>query len=279
MLAIAAVLLIAQAASAVQRSVEPTTDDGRPYLLSAEQMAAGAHQTDHAELFSRGVNGINLLVLRAIDKVQSTAMNGGGYFTGVHAQPAESPIGYRLKLFGHPLLNPPRKTSYCSGASYTAFIETLNLLYPDGEARLSPKRLEAMRMQEPDGGRRNDGVKFWGHWNDDGPGTQFALVQYSGMGVQIAPRRARPGDFVNVSWKNGLGHSVIFLGWHIDSRGQKFIRYWSSQTGTHGLGDQTSNLSKIRAVNVIRLVHPEKLFTFNPATTVDRHIAGSPIDW
>src|SRR5439155_25430026 len=150
---------------------QPTSDDGTPYVLSAAQHSAGAHHTRHAELFSRGVDGINLLVLRDIDKDQSTAPAGGGYFVGVKAQPPESPIGYPLALFGKPLLAPPRTTSYCSGSSYTACIEAMNLLYADDSpSRLSADRFEAMRMQEPDGGRREDGVKFWGHWNADGPG-------------------------------------------------------------------------------------------------------------
>ncbi|HEY1684306.1 MAG TPA: hypothetical protein VGG19_06060 [Tepidisphaeraceae bacterium] len=256
-----------------------TTDDGRPYILTAEQAAAPAHHVRHAELFSRGVNGINLLVLQAIDKVQATAMDGGGYFTGVHAAPAESPIGYELKLFGHSLLSPPRTTSYCSGASYTAFIETLNLLFHDESSRLSPARLEALRMQEPDGSRRNDWIKFWGIWNADGPGSQFALVQYSGMGKEILPRDARPGDFVNINWKNGLGHSVVFLGWVVDAQGRKYIRYWSSQTGTHGLGDQTSALEKVKSVVVTRLEYPEKLFSFNPRSKVNPDVSGDIVDW
>jgi hypothetical protein len=256
-----------------------TTDDGKPYILTAEQAAAPAHHVRHAELFSRDVNGINLLVMKAIDKVQATAMDGGGYFTGVHAQPAESPIGYELKLFGHSLLAPPRTTSYCSGASYTAFIETLNLLYPDAAGKLSTDRVEALRMQEPDGSRRDDWVKFWGYWNADGPGSQFALVQYSGMGKEISPKQARPGDFVNINWNNGLGHSVVFLGWVVDAEGKKSIRYWSSQTGTHGLGDQTSALAKVKSVVVIRLTKPEKVFTLNPEAKVKRDVEGEKADW
>src|SRR5207253_9122527 len=140
----------------------------------------------------------------------------------------ESPIGYPLALFGKPLLAPPRTTSYCSGSSYTAFIEALNLLYgkegaDDGAARLSPDRLEALRMQEPDGGRREDGVKFWGHWNDDGPGCHYALVQYAHMAQEIDPKRARPGDFMNINWKSGLGHSTVFLGYVVDDDGRKSV--------------------------------------------------------
>jgi hypothetical protein len=277
--AVVALLLLSPIVSRGQTKATATTDDGTPYILTAEQTAAPAHHVQHAELFSHGINGFNLQVLKAIDKVQATAMDGGGYYTGVHAQPAESPIGYELKLFGHSLLSPSRTTSYCSGSSYTAFIETLNLLYPNDSLRLSAQRLEALRMQEPDGSRRNDWVKFWGYWNADGPGSQFALVQYSGMGKEISPKHARPGDFVNINWKSGLGHSVVFLGWVVDAQGKKFIRYWSSQTGTHGLGDQTSALAKVSSVNVIRLAFPEKVFSYNPSTKVKRDVAGDKVEW
>jgi hypothetical protein len=280
MIARAAFLSIVMLSLACTRAAttQPTRDDGTPYRLTADQLSGGPHHTRHAELFSRGIDGINVLVLRAIDTVQATAPDGGGYFVGVKAQPAESPIGYRLKLFGQPLLEPPRKTSYCSGSSYTAFIEALNLIYSDAQSRLSPERFEALRMQEPDGGRREDGVKFWGHWNDDGPGCQYALVQYSGMGVEIPPDHARPGDFMNINWKSGLGHSTVFLGWHVDSSsGRKSVMYWASQKGTNGLGDQESAVEKIASVKIVRLTFPDKLFTFDPAAKVNRHVAGDPI--
>ncbi len=277
---VAGVLTILVAARAFAASTtQATTDDGSRYLLAENQLHAGAHHTHHAELFSRDVNGINLLVLRAIDRVQATAPDGGGYFIGVKAQPAESPIGYSLALFGQPLLNPPRKTSYCSGSSYTAFIETLNLLMPDAKSQLSPERVEALRMQEPDGGRREDNVKFWGHWNADGPGCQYALVQYAKMGVEIEPKHARPGDFMNINWKSGNGHSTVFLGWHEDSQHVKSIMYWASQTGTNGLGDQMSKIEKIASVKIVRLTSPGNLLTFDPATPVDNKVEGDPIGW
>src|SRR5205814_7914827 len=204
-------------------------DDGSWFVLPDTYVKLGAHHTRHAEVFGKHVIGYNAQVLAGVDKVQSGQPEGGGYFTGPKAKPAESPIGYPLALFGRPLLTPPRTTSYCSGSSYSAFIEAINLIYPDGAKRLSEDRLDALRMQEPDGGRREDGAKFWGHWNDDGPGSQYALVQYSGAGVEIKPQHARPGDFLNINWTSGLGHSVVFLGWHKDDADKKHVLFWSSQ--------------------------------------------------
>ena len=146
-----------------------------PFYLSSQQLTGGVHHQRHLELLADSTVGYNAYVLQAIDKVQASAPEGGGYFTGVKAVPAESPIGYELQLLGAPLLTPPRTTSYCSGSSYTVLIEALNSIFPG--RRLDSQRLELMRMQEPDGGRREDRVKAGGRWNADVYGSQFFLVQ------------------------------------------------------------------------------------------------------
>ncbi|MFH1530736.1 MAG: hypothetical protein ABIK09_08415 [Pseudomonadota bacterium] len=248
------------------------SDRGR-LLLPLEDLEAGTHHTRHAEIFGRYAPAHNRDVLRGIDAVQETAMDGGGFFIGIRAKPTESPIGYRLKLFGHDLLDPPRKTSYCSGATFAALIEGLNKKF--GDADLSADRVEALRMQEPGGGRREDGVKFWGHWNADGYGNHFALVQYSGMGEVVSPEEARPGDFMNISWVKGGGHSVIFLGWHRSEKHGRSVLYWSSQRGSNGLGDQLVPISRIDKVMIVRLTDPTRLFTFDTATPVRTRIPGA----
>jgi hypothetical protein len=252
------------------------------FALSEKQTKLPAHHTQHVDAFGDGAAGLpfNLAVLRAVDKVQASAPDGGGYFIGVHAKPPESPIGYELNLFGKAILSPPRTTSYCSGSAYSAFIEALNLIFPDESNRhqLSPERLEGLRMQEPDGSRREGDVKAWGYWNADGFGTQFCLVQYlGGAGREIKPDELRPGDFMNISWKSGLGHSVVFLGFCTDDKGRKCVRYWSSQTGTNGLGDQTTPIEKVKEVKAMRLTNPEKIFTYDPASKVNLKVPGDPL--
>lgn len=255
-----------------------TRDNGSWFYLKSTDLSEGAHHLKHAQIFGKYVEGYNAFVLRAIDKVQATALDGGGYFIGVTAQPPESPVGYPLRLFNHQLLDPPRKTSYCSGATYTAFIEELNMLFEGRVDSLSRERFEALRMQEPDGGRREDGVKFWGKWNDDGFGSHFALVQYAKMGDEVKPRQARPGDFMNISWMNGGGHSAIFLGWYIDETGRKNLVYWSSQTRTNGFGDEIVPLDRIKEVKIVRLTRPANLFTFDINTAVNRTILGDRVE-
>ncbi|AIE85124.1 hypothetical protein [Fimbriimonas ginsengisoli] len=249
-------------------------------LLNQAQMAVPSHHLRHVELFGRDVPVYNREVLAGVDRVQATALDGGGYFIGIHAKPAESPVGFALALNGKALISPPRSTSYCSGSSYAAFIEGLDMILGPRLGDLSSDRLEALRMQEPNGGRREDRVKAWGWWNADGWGNHYALVQYLGAGERIPIGEAQPGDFVNISWKSGLGHSTVFLGWGVDSHGERGIRYWSSQTGTNGFGDQFSLLSKVKELLAVRLTHPEKVLDFDPSRAVETKISGDapPID-
>ncbi len=248
-----------------------------PVQLTTADLAAGAYHTRHAELFGKYTNGLNLTVLKAIDVVQQHALDGGGYFVGKDSLPTESPIGYDLAFCGQPLLKAPRTTSYCSGATYAVLIETLNQLLPHALQQLAPHRFEALRMQEPDGGRREDKIKAWGWWNADGFGCHFCLVQYLKMGCEIKPDHLLPGDFVNISWKSGLGHSVVFLGW-VEVNNDKKILYWSSQRATNGMADQLVSLQRIKEIKAVRLCEVKPLFSFDPASSVDVTISGNQLD-
>ncbi len=258
---------------------KPTEEKKGWFTVGEELLKYGAHHTKHYKVLGNETIKFNKFVLMGIDKVQKTALDGGGYYVGIKADPPESPIGYNLCLGNKELVNLERTTSYCSGASYSAFIEALNFYNDSLDASISDEIIESMRMQEPDGSRRNDNVKFWGKWNDDGYGNHFALVQYSGMGKVIEPKDALPGDFVNISWKSGNGHSVIFLGWHLDSEGKKNMVYWSSQTGTNGLGDQVVSLDRIAEIMVVRVTNPDNLFKLDVNKETNRKIKGYKIDW
>lgn len=256
-----------------------TRDDGNWFVLRDDDIRQGKHHLKHREIFGKYIAGYNLKILEGIDIVQKTASNGGGYFAGIKANPPEAPVGYPLKIFDKVLFEPQRKTSYCSGASYAAFIEGLNLLFDPVKPNLNYPQYEALRMAEIDGSRREDTIKFWGKWNDDGYGNHFALVQYSGMAKRIKPVNARPGDFINISWNHGGGHSTIFLGWYMDKEGDKKLLYWSSQTRTNGFGDDLVSLQDIKEVLIVRLINPANIFSFDINTKIDRKISGDQINW
>ena len=255
------------------------TKEGNWLLLKKTDISSGSHNTNHLKIFGKYTSSYNKAVLDAIDKVQATAPDGGGYFTGVKADPPESPIGYDLPLLGKKLLHLKRKTSYCSGATYSAFVESLNEILKDKSDSLSGDRLEALKIQEINGGRREDGVKFWGKWNDDGFGNDYALVQYSNIGKIIKPEDARSGDFMNISWKNGHGHSVVFLGWYLDKNERLNAVYWSSQKGTNGLGDDIVPVDKIKEVLIVRITNPENIFKFDVNKKVNRNVPGYKIEF
>lgn len=261
-----------------EKKVAPTQSTNERLVLDSTDLRKGTHHMRHHEVFGKYVEGINEYVLMGIDEVQASAPGGGGYFADVNAQPPESPVGYDLTFLGKKLLDAPRKTSYCSGATYAAFIEALNFLYRDTRKKLPDAQYEALRMQEPDGSRRNDGVKMWGKWNNNGYGNYDALVAYSGIGKKISPVKARPGDFMNISWKDGGGHSVIFLGWYRDLKDKKHVVYWSSQKRTNGFGNDVVPLSRIAKVVVVRIKKPGKIFSFSPNQEI-QHTKGEEIKW
>lgn len=230
--------------------------------------------TSHFADFSAGIPRFNQCVLDAVDAIQASHPDGGGYFIGVHANPAESPVGFQLSLFGHSLIAPPRSSSYCSGSSFTAFIEAENRYYGSNPPVLNWQHYEACRMQETNQARREDDVKLWGYWNADGFGNDFALVQYSKIGERISPNEALPGDFMNISWKSGLGHSTVFLGWCRTSSGTPAVLFWSSQASTNGYSNEVAPLSSIQSLEVVRVTHPERIATFDLNATVNLKVTG-----
>ena len=103
------------------------------------------------------------------------------------------------------------------------------------------------------------------------------MVQYSGMGEEVTPERARPGDFANIAWTSGLGHSVVFLGW-FKKNDELGMVFWSSQKSTNGFSDVVMcPLSRVKSVKIVRLTHPERVFTFDVQKTVNRDLPGDTV--
>lgn len=245
-------------------------------VLSQAQAALPAHHTRHLERFGRGASREARAVLAAVDWVQSTAPRGGGYFANPKAVPLESPIGAPLRLWGRTLFEPGRTTSFCSGATYAVLVDALNRLKPSG-SDLPDEAWESFRQTEADGRRRENQVGFWGAWNGEGAGLENALTVASQMGDRVAPRQARPGDFMHIFWRNGLGHSVVFLGWQRRGARTTGVRFWSSQKATHGLGDWTVPSSRIGSVVVVRLARPLAALEVRPGVFPYAKAPGDPL--
>jgi hypothetical protein len=238
--------------------------NSKPFFLSEFNVSLSQKwkHTSHEKIYGKHTSTYNRIILKAIDKIQGRALNGGGYYTNLKDQSKESPIGYPLKIFSHPLINPPRTTSYCTGVTFAAFIEALNLIYPNGSTRLTLDRYEALRMQEVNGTRRKDFVKVWGNWNTQW-GAQYVMIKYLQMGKIVIQKQARPGDFINILFKGGGGHSAIFLGWYKNENGETQLLYWSSQPETNGISDHSVPFSRISRLAIVRLTDPGNVFRFD----------------
>jgi hypothetical protein len=215
-------------------------------------------------------DSIQFAILSSVDEVQKALPDGGGYFMGIKAHPPECPVGFPVSFYGRGLVQPTRKTSYCSGASYTVLMLALDKWLGNKRIVLIESQLEALRMQELDGGRREDEVKFWGWWNADGPGSYYALCEYTNMGKRVTPKEAIPGDFVNISWKKAGGHSAVFLGFEPTKEGTPGMKFWSSQGSTNGFATMTVPLDSIDSAVFVRLTNPENLVNLDPSKAMKR---------
>jgi hypothetical protein len=265
--------------SACGPTFKPTVSPDLPFLLGSQNLKVASQNTRHVAALGEQVAGTyNYVVLGAIDRVQEKAPTGGGFMNDPEAVPQASPVNFKVSLFGTDILNPPRRTSFDSGATYAVLIETLNTLYPRGGKRLSDERFEAFRLQDMEGKIRTDLGVFWTLWSAPGFGSYNALSQLTQMGEAIEPQNAMPGDFANIRFANGSTQSVIFLGWFIDrTTTNRFMYFWSSQESTNGMGDQLVPVSRLQDIKLVRLSDPENVFLFDPQTPIDPNVLATPI--
>jgi len=110
------------------------------------------------------------------------------------------------------------------------------------------------------------------------PGPEEALLAY-GMGRKIAnPEKALPGDFVQI-WRNDKsGHSVIFVAWARDEKGNiQAMHYWSTQPGTKGidfnaeLAGKSGNMIDLDKTSFTRLEPSARWKVTNPQDYLNRH--------
>lgn len=161
-------------------------------------------------------------------------------------------MGFPLSLYGRTLFRPERTTSFCSGATYAALILGMQKQRPI-DPGVTDEAEESLRQTEADGSRRNDQIGLWGVWNGYGAGLYWALTDLTGAGKRVKPEEMRPGDFVQIYWSPRTGHSTIFLGWHQNMEGERFMRIWSSQEGTSGMGDWNVPVKRLYGLVCVRL--------------------------
>lgn len=222
------------------------------FLLSDTQAALPAKHTKHFQLWGAKAQEEGKWVLQGIDEAQLRAPKEDAWWVGPKELPLESPVGFTLSLYGRPLFRPERTTSFCSGATYAALILGMQKQRPE-DPGITPDAEESLRQTEADGSRRNDQIGFWGVWNGYGAGLYWALTDLTGAGRRIKPEEMRPGDFVQIYWSPKTGHSTSFLGWHQNKEGERFMRVWSSQEGTRGMGDWNVPVKRLFGLVCVRL--------------------------
>jgi hypothetical protein len=86
---------------------------------------------------------------------------------------------------------------------------------------------------------------------------------------------------MNILWKKGGGHSVVFLGFLKDKKtGKTSITYWSSQAESNGFADvYTTPVDSVKSIRAVRLTRPENIFNFNIENKVDLKIPGDKISF
>lgn len=191
----------------------------------------------------------NAIVLEQIRNIPE----GGGYATTREAHSAlVSAVAPQRDSIS--VLSARARPSYCSGATYLAFLKTLKsaestgLVEPLGDTwrELLPKAAA-------------DGAGIWGRWNANGPGASRLFHELQ-LGRNFTEwSEARPGDFLKIFWSDAVGkkergHLVVFLG-EEDKNGVPLVRFWSSNK-PNGYGEKSVAKSKIARAIFSRLETP-----------------------
>lgn len=171
--------------------------------------------------------------------------------------------------------------SYCSGATYTALIGTINVLSPEIFSLMSKKQLDNFTP-----GLMDD-HGLYGLVNNSGDGVRDAAKAMARFGdrYRIAEiidtnHAVRPfaklcagdymqwdrkqrneiseADYINGFQANGSGHSGVFLGVEANNEGQSMAYFWSSNGGTRGYGVTCEPVAHM-SPKAIRFSNPKPL--------------------
>lgn len=126
--------------------------------------------------------------------------------------------------------------AFCCGLTFEVFVKAWKRW---AKAKKRPIDIGGM---DPRGLRRLRSDWFCAGEVRSGPVE--ALVS-RGLGQQIVDLdKAKPGDFMQLWRKSGSGHSVVFVGWVRDRKGERVaLKYWSTQRSTKGIGFHTERFA------------------------------------
>lgn len=208
----------------------------------------------------------NAIVLEQIRDIP----DGGGYATTREAHSAlVSAVAPQAGSIS--VLAVRARPSYCSGATYLAFLKTLKAAETSGFIEpLGDAWRELMPKAAP------DGVGIWGRWNANGPGASRLFHELQ-LGRNFTDwGEARPGDFLKIFWtdavgKNERGHLVVFLG-EDERNGVPHVSFWSSNK-PNGYGEKSVAKSKIARAIFSRLESPGNIRSASSIPKKDPYLA------
>jgi len=132
-----------------------------------------------------------------------------------------------LLLKSHPSGN---KASHCTGITFEVFFK----------AMMERNKALGLTIDDFNGMNKDELMDFALTWYvAKGPKSESnlaAAIEKYGLGTRITNLEdLRPGDFIDFTRENNIGHAVVFINWIRE--GDKIIglKYWSSQGSTKGI--------------------------------------------
>jgi hypothetical protein len=204
----------------------------------------------------------NELVLKAIKEMP---IKGGYVLTSESPKKLRDSFSWNLDELN---LNPKTAIpSYCTTATYAVFFKVLKSYW---SANGYPAK-DIQELYKPN--LEADGVRIWGRWNANGPGTA-KLFHDADLGTNFSDiSKARPGDFLKIWWneeigKKESGHSVVYL-----RSDEATITFWSSNTITNGYGERTIPRTMAKRLLFSRLIRPENAVKMKDQPLTDEFLA------
>lgn len=164
-------------------------------------------------------------------------------------------LGGNSDLNLDPILAVP---SYCTTATYMVFYKALEKYWASRTIFPSEELLKKLKPE-----MEKDGVRTWGRWNSNGPGTAKLFFD-TGLGKNFDDlTKAIPGDFIKIFWNDQVGklekgHTGIFLGL-TSVNGEKAMKFWASSKSTNGFSERTILMSEAERILFSRLTNPENV--------------------
>jgi hypothetical protein len=150
--------------------------------------------------------------------------NGGGYNTNWNGSGSPAEIVFD----GKKILSKSTNGTYCSGFTFAVVMKAA---VHDG--LLKGKSVDQVRAFQKD---------WYGATASAKEKQCVTAAENLGIGAEVSPASAKPGDFVQFWRNNGSGHSAVFLGWEMKEGKRVAISYRSSQSSTGGIGKATEKI-------------------------------------